>query len=133
LFVCFQVESQLKILIRPMYSNPPVFGAKLVQTILEDPELYREWEREVKLMADRIIAMRKSLTDGLKRAGSVKSWDHIQKQIGMFCYTGLSPQQVDKLTAEHHVYLTRNGRISVAGITPGNVDYLAQAIHAVSK
>jgi aspartate aminotransferase, mitochondrial len=95
--------------------------------------LYKEWEREVKLMADRIITMRQLLTDGLVRAGSSRSWSHIVKQIGMFCYTGLTPQQVDRLASEFSIYLTRNGRISVAGITPGNVDYLAKAMHAVSK
>lgn len=116
-----------------MYSNPPVFGAKLVQTILDDKALYAEWEREVKMMADRIITMRRLLTEGLKRAGSTRSWTHIVKQIGMFCYTGLTPQQVDRLASEFSIYLTRNGRISVAGITPGNVEYLAQSIHAVSK
>lgn len=123
----------MKILIRPMYSNPPVFGAKLVQTILDDKALYSEWEREVKVMADRIITMRKSLTEGLVRAGSTRQWGHIVKQIGMFCYTGLSPQQVDRLSSEFSIYLTRNGRISVAGITPSNVEYLAQSVHAVSK
>ncbi len=128
-----RVESQLKILIRPMYSNPPVFGAKIVQTILEDPALYALWLREVKTMADRIIGMRTALTQSLKTAGSTRNWSHISKQIGMFCYTGLTPQQVDRLAAEHSVYLTRNGRISIAGITPSNVEYLANAMHAVSK
>jgi aspartate aminotransferase len=128
-----RVESQLKILIRPMYSNPPVFGAKIVQTILEDPALHKLWEKEVKAMADRIIGMRTALTHSLKRAGSTRNWAHISKQIGMFCYTGLTPQQVDRLAAEHSVYLTRNGRISIAGITPSNVDYLADAMHAVSN
>ena len=84
-------------------------------------------------MADRIISMRQLLTEGLARAGSQRSWTHIVKQIGMFCYTGLSAQQVDRLAAEFSIYLTRNGRISVAGITPANVEYLAQAMHAVSK
>jgi aspartate aminotransferase len=128
-----RVESQLKILIRPMYSNPPVFGAKIVQSILDDPALYSLWLREVKTMADRIIGMRTALTQSLRKAGSTRDWGHISKQIGMFCYTGLTPQQVDRLVAEHSVYLTRNGRISIAGITPSNVEYLANAMHAVSK
>lgn len=84
-------------------------------------------------MADRIISMRTKLVDNLKQLGSKKDWSHITKQIGMFCFTGLNPEQVDKIVAEHHVYLTRNGRISIAGITSKNVDHLAKAIHAVTK
>jgi len=127
------VESQLKILIRPMYSNPPITGARIVSTILSDPKLTALWRTEVKGMADRIISMRDRLTTGLKNAGSKRDWSHISKQIGMFCYSGLTPEQVDKLSNEHHIYLTRNGRISIAGITSKNVDYLAQSIHAVTK
>jgi aspartate aminotransferase len=114
-------------------ANPPVFGAKLVQTILDDPALSKEWAREVKLMADRIITMRTSLTAGLKAAGSTRNWGHISKQIGMFCYTGMTPAQVDRLASEFAIYLTRNGRISIAGITSSNVSYLAQSMHAVTK
>ncbi len=84
-------------------------------------------------MADRIIGMRSKLVADLKTAGSNRDWSHISKQIGMFCYTGLTPEQVDRLASEFHIYLTRNGRISVAGVTSGNVEYLAQSIHAVTK
>jgi len=127
------VESQLKILIRPMYSNPPIYGARVVQTILTDPQLTAEWKSEVKLMANRIISMRDLLVKNLKKNGSTKDWSHITNQIGMFCYTGLNPQQVDRLTNEFHVYLTKNGRISIAGITSKNVEHLANAMHQVSK
>jgi len=127
------VESQLKILVRPMYSNPPITGARIVSTILSDAALTAQWRTEVKLMADRIIGMRQKLVDNLKAAGSKKDWAHITKQIGMFCYSGLSPEQVDRLANESHIYLTRNGRISMAGVTSGNVQYLAQSIHEVSK
>jgi len=127
------VESQLKILIRPIYSNPPSYGARLVNTIWNDAELRSQWHKEVKFMADRIISMRTKLVDNLKQLGSKKDWSHINKQIGMFCFTGLTPEQVDKISAEHHVYLTRNGRISIAGITSKNVEHLAKAIHAVTK
>jgi aspartate aminotransferase len=128
-----RLESQLKILIRPMYSNPPIYGARVVSTVLGDPELTKQWRVEVKGMADRIIGMRQKLVDNLKNYGSKKDWSHITKQIGMFCYTGLAPEQVDRLAKEHHVYLTRNGRISIAGITTKNVDHLAKSIHEVSK
>ncbi|GAM22566.1 hypothetical protein SAMD00019534_057410 [Acytostelium subglobosum LB1] len=127
------IESQLKILIRPMYSNPPVYGARLVSTILSNKDLTAEWRSEVKLMADRIINMREQLVKYLKQHGSTRDWSHITNQIGMFCYTGLTGEQVDRLASEFHIYLTRNGRISIAGITPRNVEYLAKAMHKVTS
>ncbi|RVW20246.1 Aspartate aminotransferase, mitochondrial [Vitis vinifera] len=120
-------------LARPMYSNPPVQGALIVSTILGDPELKKLWLKEVKVMADRIIGMRTALRENLEKLGSPLSWEHITNQIGMFCYSGLTPEQVDRMTNEFHIYMTRNGRISMAGITTGNVSYLANAIHEVSK
>jgi aspartate aminotransferase len=127
------LESQLKILVRPMYSNPPVQGARIVQTILSDPQLTAQWRTEVDKMAKRIQGMRQSLVDNLKSLGSKKDWSHITNQIGMFSYTGLKPEQVDVMTKEFHVYLVRNGRISIAGITPHNVGHLAKAMHEVTK
>jgi aspartate aminotransferase len=87
-----RVDSQLKIVIRPMYSNPPAHGARIANTILSNEELYAEWEREVKGMADRIITMREKLynilTHDLKTPGE---WGHIKSQIGMFRYIFYSP------------------------------------------
>ncbi|OMP10773.1 Aspartate/other aminotransferase [Corchorus olitorius] len=127
------VKSRLQQLARPMYSNPPVHGALIVSTILNDPDLKKLWLKEVKVMADRIIGMRTALRESLENLGSPLSWKHITNQIGMFCYSGLTPEQVDRLTNEFHIYLTRNGRISMAGVTTGNVEYLANAIHKVTK
>jgi len=128
-----RVESQLKILARPMYSNPPIQGAYIVDTILEDESLTKQWFDDVKTMADRIITMRQMLTDALATAGSTEDWSHINKQIGMFCFSGLTPEQCDLLASEHSVYLTRNGRISMAGVTTKNVEYLANAMVSVRK
>jgi aspartate aminotransferase len=89
-----RVMSQVKILIRPMYSNPPVHGARIASRILNQQDLRSLWLKEVKLMADRIITMRQQLADNLKQNGSKKNWKHITDQIGMFCFTGLNPQQV---------------------------------------
>jgi len=127
------VESQLKILVRPMYSNPPKQGAKIVSAILTDSELSTAWRKEVRGMADRIITMRERLVKGLREAGSTRNWAHITDQIGMFCFSGLSPEQVDRLANDFHIYMTKNGRISMAGVTSHNVDYLAKAIHEVTK
>ncbi|XP_076303390.1 glutamate oxaloacetate transaminase 2 [Lasioglossum baleicum] len=128
-----RVLSQLKILIRPMYSNPPIYGARIVNEILGNSELREEWLRDVKGMADRIISIRQTLKDNLKKLGSSVDWSHITDQIGMFCYTGLKPNQVEKLTKDYSIYLTKDGRISMAGVTTKNVEYLAQAMHDVTK
>lgn len=128
-----KVMSQLKILIRPMYSNPPINGARIVNEILGDAELKKEWLKDVKGMADRIISVRTQLRDNLEKNGSSRNWTHITNQIGMFCYTGLKAPEVEKLTKEHSVYLTKDGRISMAGVTSKNVEYLAHAIHEVTK
>merc|ERR1719499_2952279 len=84
-------------------------------------------------MANRIIKMREMLKDGLKAEGSTLNWDHVTDQIGMFTYSGMTGEQVDKLANEWHIYMTRNGRISMAGVTSQNVGYLAKAMHAVTK
>ncbi|KAL2762348.1 aspartate aminotransferase, mitochondrial isoform 2 precursor [Daubentonia madagascariensis] len=128
-----RVESQLKILIRPMYSNPPLNGARIASTILTTPDLRKQWLQEVKGMADRIIGMRTQLVSNLKKEGSSHNWQHITDQIGMFCFTGLKPEQVERLTKEFSIYMTKDGRISVAGVTSNNVGYLAHAIHQVTK
>jgi aspartate aminotransferase, mitochondrial len=152
-----KIESQLKILVRPMYSNPPTHGARVISTVLADEELRKLWYAiqpllgvclctdhvvdslvrcrlsEVKLMADRIISMRHKLVQGLKETGSTRDWSHITNQIGMFTFTGLTPEQVDRLKDEFHIYMTRNGRASVAGITSANVGYLSKAMHAVAQ
>jgi len=128
-----RVESQCKILIRPMYSNPPRHGARLAAEILTNPGLKAEWLVDVKGMADRIIAMRTQLKAGLEKEGSTLNWQHITDQIGMFCFTGMTQDQVAEITKNHSVYLTKDGRISMAGITSGNVSYLAAAMHAVTK
>lgn len=128
-----RVESQLKIVIRPMYSSPPIHGARLVATVLGNADLKGLWLQEVKMMADRIMSMRTALRAELEALASKHDWRHITDQIGMFCYTGLKPEQVERLTKEFHVYLTKDGRISIAGINSSNVKYLAQAIHEVTK
>jgi len=127
-----RVDSQLKILVRPLYSNPPVHGARIASEILNDPALNKQWLGEVKDMADRIITMRALLKENLEKLGSKRDWSHITSQIGMFAFTGLKPEQMDVLAKEHSVYATKDGRISVAGITTGNVKRLAEAIYKVT-
>jgi len=128
-----RVLSQIKIIIRPMYSNPPCHGARIVSAVLGDPVLESQWRAECKTMADRIIAMRNALQAEVLKAGSTKEWSHITSQIGMFCYTGLTQEQVKRMIDEFHIYMTKDGRISMAGLNANNVAYVAGAIHEVSK
>jgi len=127
------VESQLKVIARAMYSSPPLQGANIVAEVLGNEKLNKLWLKEVKMMADRIIDMRVKLREALEKSGSSMKWQHVTDQIGMFCYSGLSAEQVDALKDEHHIYMTRNGRISMAGVTSKNVERIANAMHAVSK
>jgi len=128
-----RIESQLKILIRPMYSNPPINGARLAGEVMGDATLREEWLGEVKFMADRIVGMRTSLKSVLEGEGSVHNWEHVTDQIGMFCFTGMTPEHVAALAADHSIYLTKDGRVSMAGVTSNNVEYLGKAMHAVTK
>lgn len=127
------VLGKLKSIIRPIYSNPPVEGARIVSEIINNIELNDLWFKEIKVMSNRINGMRVELKQKLENLGSKHDWSHITNQIGMFCYTGLSKEQVDRLIKEYHIYLTLDGRISMAGITPKNIDYVAESIHKVSQ
>lgn len=128
-----KVVSQMKIVIRPMYSNPPRHGARIVTEILSDPRLSKDFVEQCAGMAGRINTMRVLLRQRLEDAGSTHSWEHITRQIGMFAYSGLNKDQVMTMREKHHLYCTLDGRISMAGVTSGNVDYIAAAIHDVSK
>lgn len=122
--------SQLKIIIRQNYSNPPIHGAALAGKILNSPELYAEWLAELKPVSERIKLMRKLLRDELERLKTPGTWDHITSQIGMFSYLGLTEKQCESVIAKSHIYLIKSGaRISVAGINSKNVKYIAKAIH----
>ncbi|KAK6435799.1 aspartate transaminase aat1 [Oleoguttula sp. CCFEE 5521] len=127
-----KVDSQIKILVRPLYSNPPVHGARIASKILNDPALNKQWLGEVKEMADRIITMRALLKENLEKLGSKRDWSHITSQIGMFAYTGLGKEEMERLAQECSVYATKDGRISVAGITSGNVGWLAESIFKIT-
>lgn len=128
-----RIMSQLKIIIRPMYSNPPIHGARIVSEILGDNSLRAEWLKEVKGMADRIISVRSTLRAELEKLGSSRPWNHITDQIGMFCFTGMKQDECERLSKEFSVYLTKDGRISMAGVTSKNVKYLAESVFAVTK
>ena len=123
--------SQLEALIRPMYSNPPAHGARVVAHILNTPELNAEWRAELAAAMARVSRMRTLLRDALIERKTPGSWDHITSQIGMFSYTGLSPQQSERMVEEMHVYMLSSGRINVAGLNAASIPIAADAIHAV--
>lgn len=127
------IKSQLQQIARTMYGSPPVNGVLLVSTILSDPDIKALWVKEVKVMANHIQGMRTTLRECLEKLGSPLNWEHITDQVGMFCFSGLSPKQVDRLMREFHIYMTFDGRVSMAGVTTSNVSYLANAIHEVTR
>merc|ERR1719230_1497138 len=127
------VLSQLKLVVRPMYSSPPKHGAELVMKILGNPDRYAKWKAELKAMADRILEVRDLLRKGLEAKGTPGTWNHITDQIGMFSFTGLSQAQCERLISQHHIYLLKSGRISLAGLNKGNIEYMAAAVDEVIR
>lgn len=124
-----RVKSQLKRLARPMYSNPPIHGAKIVANIVGNPELFGEWKEEMEMMAGRIKSVRQKLFDSMcAKDDSGKDWSFILKQIGMFSFTGLNIAQSENMINKWHVYMTKDGRISLAGLSSAKCEYLADAI-----
>ena len=126
-----RVLSQLKIMIRTNYSNPPTHGGAVVAMVLGDPKLRAQWEQELAGMRTRIKAMRRKLVDGLKAAGVKQDMGFITQQIGMFSYSGLSKEQMVRLRNEFGVYGTDTGRMCVAALNEHNIDYVCQAIAKV--
>jgi aspartate/tyrosine/aromatic aminotransferase len=124
-------NSQMLRLIRAEISNPPLFGARIVETVLSDPDLRVAWKRDLQHMSSRIRSMRGLLRREIERAPQAGSWDHLESQIGMFSYTGLTEEEVLRLKEVHHVYMMRNGRASLGGLNEDNVEYVAKAITEV--
>ena len=126
-----RVLSQLKIVIRTNYSNPPIHGGTVVAMVLNTPELRAQWEKELADMRVRIKAMRQKLVNGLKAAGVKEDMSFITTQIGMFSYSGLSKEQMVRLRDEFGVYGTDTGRMCVAALNSKNIDYVCASIAKV--
>ncbi|MDD0824878.1 aspartate/tyrosine/aromatic aminotransferase [Mannheimia sp. AT1] len=120
--------TQIKSIIRVLYSNPSAHGASAVAVALADPTLKAQWIEELDEMRNRIKAMRTQLVQLLKEKGATQDFSFITEQNGMFSFSGLSPEQVDRLKDEFAIYAVRSGRINVAGITSENIERLADAI-----
>ncbi|KAI1619036.1 aspartate aminotransferase [Exophiala viscosa] len=128
-----RVGSQLAILQRSEISNPPAYGARIASIVLNDEALFKQWEEDLRTMSGRIIEMRKSLKAELDKLDTPGKWDHITSQIGMFSFTGLTEAQVLGIREKWHVYMTKNGRISMAGLNTNNVKYFAEALDDVVR
>ncbi|KAI8383981.1 aspartate aminotransferase [Blakeslea trispora] len=128
-----RVLSQLEKLQRAEISNPPAFGARIVSIVLNDKALYQEWKENLQYMSNRIIDMRKALYHHLTELQTPGTWNHITDQIGMFSFTGLKAPQVKVLKEKYSIYMTDNGRVSMAGVSSSNVAYLAKAIDDVVR
>jgi len=126
-----RVLSQLKRLIRTNYSTPPTHGGQIIATVLGSPELRALWEAEVATMRDRVKLMRAMLVERLHERLPKADFRFMLAQRGMFSYSGLSKEVVQRLRAEHSVYAIETGRICVAALNSRNVDYVANAIAAV--
>ncbi len=125
------VMSQLKAVIRCNYSNPPAHGAYIVERVLSDPEKTEHWHEELAGMRNRILSMRKALADAMAALGAKRDFSFVTRQAGMFSFTGLTPEQVDRLAEEFGVYCVRNGRICICGLNTRNVQYVAESIAKV--
>ncbi|WP_062191246.1 amino acid aminotransferase [Caldimonas taiwanensis] len=125
------VLGQLKAAIRRNYSSPPTHGGQIVARVLQTPELRQAWAEELDAMRARIQQMRRRLHAVLSAQLPGRNVDYFLTQRGMFSYTGLSPEQVDRLREEHGVYLVRTGRMCVAGLNQHNVEAVAKAMAAV--
>ena len=126
-----RVMSQLKIVIRTNYSNPPTHGGAIVAAVLANPELRALWEKELGEMRVRIKSMRQMLVDGLKAAGVKQDMSFITRQIGMFSYSGLSKEQMVRLRSEFGVYGTDTGRMCVAALNSKNIAHVCASIAKV--
>ena len=127
------VQSQLKLIIRRFYSSPPGHGNYIIDKTLNDPILFKQWEKEVYEIRDRIRAMRIHLHDVLQEKLPDRDFTYLSAQRGMFSFTGLSSEQVARLQCEYSIYIVENGRMCVAGLNSRNIDYVAQAMAEVLK
>ncbi len=125
------VAANIKGVVRANYSNPPTFGSRVISCVLEDPALREQWKDEVASMRSRIKLMRAALVEGLAERGIDKHF--ILGQNGMFSFTGLRPEHVERLAREFSIYLVRSGRISVSSLNTSNIQYVCDSIAAVVK
>lgn len=128
-----RVFGQLKFTVRRIYSSPPSHGGHVVDIVMNDEALHEQWVSEVYGMRDRIKAMRLQLKSVLEAKVPGRNFDYLTTQNGMFSFTGLTPEQVERLKAEFSIYMVSNSRMCVAGLNTKNIDYVANAMAEVLK
>ena len=124
--------SHLRKIARGIYSMPPDHGAAIVARILSDAKLNDDWRDEVNVMRERMLTLRRTLSAALARTCNAEMASAVEKQRGMFSMLPLTPEAVDVLRQQHHIYMTRDGRINIAGVGMESIDYIAQAIGSVA-
>ena len=130
--ISLNIESQLSWISRKVISNAGRYGATIAATILGEPDLYEQWQRDLKTMAGRIYRMRRKVVHELKRRGTPGNWRHIQTQIGMFSYTGISRRTVRRLR-DNHIYMADNGRASICGLNDYNVERFCKVLDEILR
>ena len=128
-----RVFGQLNFIVRCIYSSPPSHGGRVVDIVMNDKQLHQQWVGEVYGMRDRIKAMRIKLKSVLEANLPEHDFDYITRQNGMFSFTGLTPEQVERLRSEFGIYMVSNSRMCVAGLNVSNIDYVANAMVEVLK
>lgn len=123
--------SQLKRVVRTNYSNPPIHGGKVVATVLTTPELRKLWEEELAAMRVRILDMRHQFVEKLREKAPGSDFEFVREQVGMFSYSGLTKEQVERLRKEYSIYAVDTGRICVAALNSKNIDVVIDAIAKV--
>ena len=126
-----KVQSRVKSIVRTNYSSPPSYGAKLVKTILSSDSLTQEWQKELHNMRERISEMRKAFASGLLSKTQQYDFSFMHNQRGMFSFSGLEKDHVDRLIAEYGIYMPGSGRINVAGLSSSNLEYVVDAVASV--
>lgn len=125
------MQSHVLQIARSIYSMPPDHGAAIAACIFADPALFEGWRAELAAMRDRIVSMRSLLAGHLRGLTGDGAFDFLERERGMFSLLGVSPQAVEELRARHHIYMLRDSRMNLAGVTPGNAGYVAEAIAAL--
>lgn len=128
-----KIASRLKQMVRVNYSNPPLHGARIVAHVLSHPHLVKRWEHELTQMRQRIDGMRQQLVQKLASHHVRIELEHLKNSQGMFCYSGLSKQQAERMCQEFGIYMTLDGRINVCGLTRANLDAVASAMFQVMQ
>jgi aromatic-amino-acid transaminase len=131
--VKLRVGSQIKRVIRAMYSNPPAHGTKIVLKILSDPHHYKDWEKQVGKMRHRISYARESLVKKLNAKAANTDFSFLKSHRGMFSYLDLTKHQVQELIDRYGIYTLDSGRINVAGLTAENIDFVVDSIISVCE